>query len=282
MFAVFGSGAAGTWIDGYFMEATMSLDNLLVYVVVVTSFGAPRSQARWALFIMSLSQMLYQMLLLMGLAGFLQRLKCLPILIGVWLLYVGLEILRLRKPDEFDVNTSTSYQIVRYCMGNRLLPEYSLDGSVFVFRDGRIRVTMLGPLILSLVLCMLVMEIDIILAKLEEMPSHFVSLSSSVIATFALPELFFIAKEYFDRFHFLQTGIAILLLFFGIKLLFPSMLHVSEFAELIIMLCIVLGSGLLSVVFGDAKHTSKQPEVSNPTEEETEAKESLEQNAVAR
>lgn len=276
MLAVFGSGAAATWIDGYFMEVTMSLDNLFVYVLIVSSFRAPRKQVRWALFVVSLFQMLYQTFLLMGIAGFLQQLEFLPVLVGVWLLYIGLEILRLSKHENFDANTSTSYQTLRFCIGNRLLPEYSLDGSILVVRDGRIRVTMLGPLTFCLVLCMFVLELDIVLAKLEEIPSHFVCLSSSVLATFALPELFFIAEDCFDRFRFLQTGIAILMLFFGMKLLLPNTFQVSDFAELIIMLCIILGFVLLSVVFGDAKHTSKQPE------EKTGAKGSLEQKAVAR
>eukprot|EP00913_Durusdinium_trenchii_P034556 g32328.t1 len=276
-----GSGPelADKWLDGYVMELVLSMENIFLYHMVLGAFKVPPRMARFALLVVSLFQMVFQMFLFMGIAAFIQDLEILPYLLGAWLIVVGIQTMRDDDEEGFDAANSEAYKTCRLALGDRLLPRYDAEGRIFVYqtlfwggRGGRqggrgvvsnlagsprsrrrregSEVTMMGPVILCLLAIMFAMEVDVTLAKIEEIDNHFIAWSSSVLAAFALPELFVVVCELLRRFYLLKPAISFLVMFFGILLLFRDTIELGDAAELSVMLGIVFGSILVSPLLG--------------------------------
>lgn len=258
----FGTEATLTWIDGYMMEFLWGLDNFTVYLMVVNSLNVPAMQIRKAVFAMSIFTMLFQMVLYMGVAGLLSQLAWLPYVLGVWLVYSGWEMFKLQQHHGHDSigSSSTFYKAFDSVFGGAILPEYSLDGHVFVVHEGRTRMTLLGVAISSLVMVMCVMEVDTTLTKIEESHNHFLNLSSSVLATFAVPEMFVVAQYLFDRFFLMPKGLALLLAVNGGLMLCLSMFQVPQSAQIVFMMVVVFSTMLLSVLLEGGTKRKATPE----------------------
>eukprot|EP00439_Symbiodinium_sp_Y106_P039187 s5390_g4.t2 len=197
-FASAGSSAGEKWLDGYVMELVLSMENIFLYHMILVSFKVPAKMARYALFLVSIFQMLFQMFMFMGIAAWIRDLKVLPYLLGAWLVLV----------------------------------------------------TMMGPVTCCLLLVMFAMEVDVTLTKIEEIDSHFIAWSSSVLAAFALPELFVVVRVLLRSFYLLKIGISLLVIFFGILLLFRDDVQLSDATELAVMVSIVVGSIIMSPMLG--------------------------------
>lgn len=245
-----GGEAAEAWGNGYLMELTLSMENIFLYEIILVGFHVPAKQARKALFVVAICQMFFQLFLFMGIASWLLTLQSLPYLLGAWLIFVAVQTLRDDEHASFEPAKSEVFKVVYFAIRDRLLPYYHPDGLVFVEREGQWNMTMLGPVIGFLLAVMFAMEVDVTLAKIEEIPNHYLAWTSSVIAAFALPELFVVVQELMRRFYLLKTGISFLLLFFGMLPLVQSRIQLSDMAQLTVMLGIVIGSIVLSMVLG--------------------------------
>jgi len=247
-----GSSLASVWLDGYVMELVLSMENIFLYQMILVAFKVPARIARYALLLVSLWQMVFQMFMFMGIAAWIQDMEVLPYLLGAWLILVGLQTMRddSHEDESFDASASESYKMFGFALGDRLLPNYETDGRVFVYKNGRLSVTMMGPVVCCLLAIMFAMEVDVTLTKIEEIDNHFIAWSSSVLAVFALPELYVVVRELLRRFYLLKLGISLLVLFFGMLLLFRDQFQVSDTAELTVMLSIVVGSIALSALLG--------------------------------
>lgn len=250
MYVSSGPDVADKWLDGYVIELMLSMENIFLYHMILAAFKVPASMSRFALLVVSICQMVFQMFLFMGIAAFVEDLEILPYLLGAWLIVVGVQTLRDDDAEGFDAAHSEAYKTCRLALGSRLLPRYDSEGAIFVYLNGKLHVTMMGPVILCLLTIMFAMEVDVTLAKIEEIDNHFIAWTSSVLAAFALPELFVVVCELLRRFYLLKPAISILVMFFGVLLLFRDTIELSDVAELSIMMGIVVGSIVLSPCLG--------------------------------
>mmetsp|Transcript_106850 Transcript_106850/g.297481 ORF Transcript_106850/g.297481 Transcript_106850/m.297481 type:complete len:489 (+) Transcript_106850:95-1561(+) len=252
-----GAKAGRKWLAGYFLEFVFSIENVFIYHIVVQAFQVPRKPAQKALFIVVCCQVLFQMIFFMGLASWLQTVWALPYLLGIWLMYVGCETAREGEHADFDVGESTAFRACHYLLPGRLSPQYRNSNVVFFEDDGRTKVTMLLPAILCLLLVDFVMEVDVTLTKIEEINNHYIGFTSSVAAAFAVPELFFVARDLFMRFYLLKYGVSFVLVFFGAELLLHQFLHIPDMVGILIIGLVLLLCAILSKVFGYSPGTAK-------------------------
>jgi len=241
-----GSDNAKKWLVGYTMELVFSMENVFIFHIILSALERTRRQSQYALFVVICCQIAFQMVFYMGLADWLQSIQVLPYFLGLWLLYLGVET--LRKGDDhggFDVQESSMLQVLKAWLGGRLSSEQDANSVVFTHEEGMWKVTMLGPCIILLLIADFVMEVDVTLAKIEEIPNHYVAFTSSAIAAFAVPTLYFVAREMFARYSYLKYGITFVLLFFGGELLLHEVVHISDMVGigtiiLVLILCVIL------------------------------------------
>jgi len=238
------------WLAGYFLELIFSIENIFIYHIVVEAFRVPRKSAQKALFIVVCCQVVFQLIFYLGLASWLRSLMVLPYILGVWLVYVGIETARENDHGSFNIEDSLMVAACRRCLGNRLSASYRDDCSVVFYGEkGEARFTLLLPAIACLLVIDFVMEVDVTLTKIEEISNSYISFTSSVAAAFAVPELFFVARDMFKRYYLLKYGITFVLLFFGSELLLHRFVHIPDMVGIgiivvVLIFCIALSKAL--------------------------------------
>jgi hypothetical protein len=116
---------------------------------------------------------------------------------------------------------------------------------MIIFEDGGPRLTMLSALIVVLSMVEMLLEVDVALTKIEMFHNLHLCLSSSAVASWLIPELFFIGDELLERFPMLKYGISSLLVYFGLEMLFADLIVVPQFWNCLIMICILSVSAAL-------------------------------------
>merc|ERR1719499_1993491 len=119
--------------------------------------------------------------------------------------------------------------IFRSLLGDRFLASYSTDSpQMFSFFNDQWHVTLLLPATCCLLAADFMMEIDVTLTKIMEIKQPFIGFTSSMAAAFAVPELFFVAQDLFQRFRLLKYGVSFVLIFFGGLLLLHRFVQLPD------------------------------------------------------
>lgn len=220
----FGSNAGLSWFVGYLLEFIFLVENIFIFHIVIEAFKTPVRLTTKALHIVVWAQIMFEMVFFMGLAHWLRTFTALPYILGVWLICCG--ILAARGTPTFEAGNimeTAPCRAFTSCLGDRLSPSYQKDGECLL-RDssGKMRVSLLGLVVFFLLLADFLLEIDVVLTKIEELPNPYIAFTSSAVAAFSIPELFFVSKGLLKRFVALKYGIGFVLVLFGAQMLLSS------------------------------------------------------------
>jgi tellurite resistance protein TerC len=245
-----GEEAGVMWLNGYLLELIFSLENIFVFHIIAEAFQTPRRYMQELLFYLVCCQILWEMLLIMGLAEWLDKRKVLPYVLGIWLLYVGAHAAMQDDHSDFDIMETAVVRVVRWGLGDRLEMKY--DDSLMICAGDPNNEKKATKFTLSfLVFCCLLiadflLEVDVALTKIEELPIEYISFTSSVVAGFAVPELFFVGRDAFKTYYALKYGISFILLFYGAQMLLSSFFELPPLAGCAVIvavmtLCMLMG-----------------------------------------
>merc|ERR1719329_1664194 len=170
----------------------------------------------------------------MGLAHTLRSMHFLPYVLGAWLLYIGICSIFEDGHGEIDAESTSVYRFVDWLLGETLSPRYAANGAVIVC------------------LCVVdfMLEIDVTLTKIEELDNEYIAFTSSAIAAFAMPEIYFVAQDLFQRYSLLKYGISFVIIFFGVQMLGHEFFSIPDLLSCAIMIGVLLLCVLLSSCFG--------------------------------
>jgi len=257
--ALMGQDHCEDWIAGYFLEFFFMVENVFVFQSVVKSIELPASSTLYVLKIVLWGQMIFEAIFFVGLAHYLRTLRFLPHILGLALLYFGLSTIIEGIPHSFaedapsipqsDSHSSVAGQLIRSLSSGKSLSELGdLPENQLMIMKGGIKLTLAGWTLAALLLTDFMFEIDTVLTKIEEIDNHFISLSSSAVAAFALPELYMISEDLMYRFPHLKYGIGGVLCMFGVQLMAAPVVCLSPFASCLLMFAILAVSMLISVL----------------------------------
>ncbi|MFL5490223.1 MAG: TerC/Alx family metal homeostasis membrane protein, partial [Gemmatimonadales bacterium] len=191
-------------------------------------------------------------LIMIGLGALLlQRFNWIIYVFGGLLILTGIRMFA-QKEEMVDLERNPVVRLAR-----RFLPicDY-YDGAKFFTRTSRGRV-LATPLLLVLLVVEwsdLVFAIDSIPAIFAVTRDPFLVYSSNIFAILGLRALFFVLAGMLDRFVYLKTGVAFILVFVGLKMLLSAWLHLPitlSLAVIVLTLALTIGLSL--------RHTAKEP-----------------------
>lgn len=254
VFLRLGREASMVWLNGYLMELIFSLENVFVFHIIIEAFGTPTVCAQKALFLIVCCQVIFEVVLYMGVADVIDSFQILPYILGVWLLYLGVHsAVESDDHSNFDILETGTVRTLRRFFGQRLLLEYDTNSCIFTTMtdmDGNKRygMTMLGLVFIILLMADFFLEIDVTLTKIEASEDEYLSFTSSALAGFAVPELFFVARDLFRCFPLLKYGISFVLAFYGSQMLFPGLLRLSPIEGCGLIVAVMIFCIVLSVL----------------------------------
>ena len=243
--------AALTFLTGYVIEESLSIDNIFVIVLIFQYFAVPAQYQHRVLFWGILGALLMRGLFIGLGAALLARFEWIIYVFGALLVITGVRM-ALKQDEEFDGEQNPVVKLAR-----RLLP--ITDGyrgkHFFAMENGRRYAT---PLLLVLVLVEatdLIFAIDSIPAIFGITRDPFLVFTSNIFAVMGLRSLFFLLATVVQKFHLLKYGLAVILTFVGSKMILEKWVHVP----IMLSLGVVLGVLALSIIASLIWPLAKQP-----------------------
>ncbi|MFE2755105.1 TerC/Alx family metal homeostasis membrane protein [Actinosynnema sp. NPDC059335] len=208
-------GDAGTeFFVGYLVEKSLSVDNLFVFVIIMSTFAVPEEHQHKVLtFGIVLALALRAVFIAVG-ATLLSMFSFVFLLFGLLLLYTAVQLFRHRD-EEPDVEDNVVVKTAR-----RVLPfadDYD-DGKLFSRTGGRRVATPLFLVLLAIGSIDVLFALDSIPAVFGITSEPYVVFVANAFALLGLRALFFLVKGLLDRLVYLSTGLSLILAFIGVKL----------------------------------------------------------------
>jgi TerC family integral membrane protein len=245
-----GSQHALEYYTGYLIELSLSVDNLFVFLFLFSYFGV-RADAQPKVLKWGILGAIVMRLIMIGLGALLlQRFTWIVYVFGGLLVLTGIRMFT-QKDAAVDLERNPVVRLAR-----RFLPfSHSYDGTRFFTRTihGRVLATPLLLVLLVVEWSDLVFAIDSIPAIFAVTRDPFLVYSSNVFAILGLRALFFVLAGMLDRFVFLKTGVAFILVFVGLKMLVSAWVHLPTLISLAVIVTTLAISVILSL-----RHTSRE------------------------
>ena len=240
-----------TFLTGYVIEESLSVDNIFVMVLIFEYFRVPKSVQHRVLFYGILGALVMRGLFIAAGTALITRFHWVLYVFGAMLIVTGIRM--ARKQDEgFEGERSPIVRGVR-----RLVPmstEYH-GSRFFITEGGRRRAT---PLLLVLVLVEitdLIFAIDSIPAIFGVTRDPFIVFSSNIFAVLGLRSLYFLLAAVVDRFYLLKYGLAVILSFVGFKMLTERFIEIDIVLSLSIILGVLAASIAASLIWPARQET---------------------------
>jgi tellurite resistance protein TerC len=202
------------YFAGYLVEKSLSVDNLFVFVVIMSSFAVPAEHQQKVLTFGIVMALVMRAIFIAVGAALLELFSFMFLVFGLLLIWTAVQLYRHRDEDpEVEDNA-----LVRFT--RRVLPtttEYQ-EGRLVTRVGGRRAVTPLFIVLIAIGSTDLLFALDSIPAVFGVTDEPYLVFTANAFALLGLRALFFLVQGLLDRLVYLSTGLAVVLAFIGVKL----------------------------------------------------------------
>jgi tellurite resistance protein TerC len=239
-----GADAAGEYLAGYVIERSLSVDNIFVFALIFSYFAVPAAYQYRVLMWGIVGAVVFRIIFIAVGASLLETFHWMIYVFGGFLVFTGIRM-ALSKEMQIDPEQNAALRYLR-----RLVPiTTDYRGTRFLVREAG--VLMATPLLAVLV----VIETTDILFAVDSIPAifavtddAFIVFSSNAFAILGMRVLYFMLAGAMHRFVYLKSGLAVVLVFVGVKMLTEEIYHMSIWLSLGVIgavLAISIGASLI-------------------------------------
>jgi len=234
---------ASQFLAGYFLEESLSIDNIFVMIMIFVSFGIKKEYYHRVLFWGIFGAIVLRFIFIFALGALVTKSSWLLAIFGVILIYSGVKMFRDKGDKQVD---TANHPVVKFA--SKHFPVTSESHGHDFFHAGK-----MTPLFLVL----LVIEFSDIIFAVDSIPAVFsvttdpvIVYTSNIFAIMGLRSLFFLLSDVADRFWLLHYGLGALLCFIGLKMIGGEFFdfHISTLVSLAVILGILTVSIVLSML----------------------------------
>jgi len=241
----------GQYFAGYIVEKSLSIDNLFVFVVIMTTFAVPAEfQHRVLSFGILVALILRGIFIAVG-AALIASFSFMFAVFGIALLLTAVQLFRHRDQDP-DIEDNAIVRVTR-----RVIPvtEAFAGGRMFVRVGGRRAATPLFIVFVAIASTDLLFALDSIPAVFGVTREAFIVFAANAFALLGLRALYFLVTGLLDRLVYLSIGLSAILAFIGVKLLLhfghvqnDSIPEITTGTSLIVILAILTVTVIASLI----------------------------------
>ena len=241
-----GPELAQQFLAAYLVELCLSVDNVFIFILVFAYFKvAPRYQHR-VLFWGIIGAVIMRAVFIIVGVGLISRFHWVLYLFGAFLVYTGIKMALPKKTeDEIHPDQNIAVRLFRrfFTVSAQAEPE-----TFFVRENGRRIATRLFIVLLVIETTDLVFALDSLPAVLAITKDSFVALTSNIFAILGLRSLYFALNGVMQLFRFLKVGLAVILVFIGVKMLIEHWVDISTATSLGVIGGVLATSVLMSLL----------------------------------
>jgi tellurite resistance protein TerC len=250
----FGPVRALEFFTGYLIEKALSVDNIFVFIVIFTYFKVPPAYQHRVLFWGILGALIMRAVFILLGAALLQQFHWVIYIFGAFLLITGVKM--LSRATEIHPERNPLFRLFK-----RFVPSVAdYRGARFVVAESGRRFA--TPLLLVLI-CVeatdIVFAVDSIPAIFAITTDPFIVYTSNIFAILGLRALYFVLAGVMSQFHFLRIGLALVLVFVGLKMMLTDLYKIPIAASLAVVAALLAGSIAASLLWPPASPSSSSP-----------------------
>ncbi|MCB0917560.1 MAG: TerC family protein [Actinobacteria bacterium] len=249
---VWGATYSTQFFAGYITEYSLSVDNLFVFIIIMSAFAVPREHQHRVLLVGVVIALILRGILIAIGAAALSAFSVTFYFFGALLIYTAF---RLAKGDEGGADPADNPMVK---LAGRFLPTTEhYDGSKLVTRvDGRRVVTPMLMVMIAIGTTDVIFALDSIPAIFGLTQEAYLVFTANAFALMGLRQLFFLVKGLLEKLVYLSYGLAVILGFIGVKLILHALhtttsLQVPEIStglSLIVILVVLLITTVVSLI----------------------------------
>ena len=247
----FGQQKGLEFLTGYLIEKALSVDNVFVFLIIFSFFRVPKQYQHKVLFWGVLGALVMRAIFIFLGAAMIQRFHWVIYIFGALLVFTGLKLLFQK---EGDIHPERN---IVYRLGRKVFPTVSdyRGHNFFVRENGKLFATPLFLVLITVEATDLLFAVDSIPAIFAITTDPFIVYTSNIFAILGLRALFFVISGVMDKFHYLKIGLALVLIFVGVKM---SIVH---YYKIPILVSLGVVAGLLggSIVASMIRSSKLQP-----------------------
>ncbi len=230
------------FLTGYILEYSLSIDNIFVFVLVFSYFGIPSKYKHRVLFYGILGALIFRAVFI-ALGSALLSFSWIIYIFGAFLIITGIKMF-FSNEEEIEPEKNFLIRIFK-----KFMPvSHSINSKNFFVKEKGI--THATPLFIAL----LFLEATDIIFAVDSVPAIFsitkeplIVFTSNIFAIMGLRSMYFMLAGVIDKFHLLKYGLAIVLIFVGLKMVWLNPMYDGHF-PITWSLGVILGTIALSII----------------------------------
>ncbi|TXF88939.1 TerC family protein [Neolewinella aurantiaca] len=247
-----------TYLTGYLVELSLSMDNVFVIALIFAYFKVPAIYQHRVLFWGIMGAVFFRLAMILAGVYLLEKFDWMFYVFGLLLLYSAVKMLG----ESADIHPSDN-PIIKFV--KRMIPvtdDYH-GHDFFVHIDGKRAAT---PLFIALIIVEttdVIFAVDSIPAILGITTDSFLVFSSNILAILGLRSLYFVLSSMIDKFEYLKYSLALILAFVGVKMLLHEVWHPEDWLSLVVIFGLLAAGILISLTRPAPAPAPKDP-IKNP------------------
>ncbi len=242
------------FLTGYLIEKSLAVDNIFVFLLIFTYFAVPPAFQKRVLMIGIIGAIVLRTIMILVGGWLLQEFHWVLYVFGAFLILTGVKMW-WAAGKEPDLNDNPALKLLR-----RVLPvSKGFDGEkFFTVENGKKIATPLFMVICLVALTDVIFAVDSIPAIFAITKDPFIVLTSNVFAILGLRAMYFLLAAVANKFHLLNYGLAVILVFIGTKMCLIDVYKIPVWASLGVVVGILAFTMVLSLrtapAEGEGKH----------------------------
>lgn len=234
------------FVTGYLIELSLSVDNLFVFILIFSYFKVPGRYQHRVLFWGLLGALVFRLTMIFLGATLITHFHWILYVFGAFLVYTGFTMFREEDKEIQPEKNPLVRLVTRYV---RITRDYDED-KFFTEVNGKRVGTLLLLVLIIVEVTDIVFAVDSIPAIFAVTTNAFIVYTSNVFAILGLRSMYFLLAGVLDKFHYLRTGLAIVLTFIGVKMLIViGHIEIPIWISLVVVLSVLTASILASIIW---------------------------------
>ncbi len=244
-----GQADAISYISAYLLEWSLSIDNIFVFIIIFSFFKVKEKNYSRVLLLGILMAIFFRIIFIAAGTKLVAQFYWIMYIFGAFLVFTGIKLFLQNDEAEFDPQHNWAFRFMKKFMRTT---DEEPNGKFIIVKNKKAYFTKLAMVVVMLGLIDIVFAVDSIPAVFSVIPDPAKKLliySSNIFAVLGLRSLFFLLKGAASKFDYLQQGIAIVLLFIGLKMLLEKWVHLPIWASLLVIVICITGSIVYSTYY---------------------------------
>ena len=231
------------FLTGYLIEKSLAVDNIFVFLLIFTYFAVPPAFQKRVLMIGIIGAIVLRTIMILVGGWLLQEFHWVLYVFGAFLILTGIKMW-WAAGKEPDLNDNPALKLLR-----RVLPvSKGFDGEkFFTVENGKKIATPLFMVICLVALTDVIFAVDSIPAIFAITKDPFIVLTSNVFAILGLRAMYFLLAAVANKFHLLNYGLAVILVFIGTKMCLIDIYKIPVWASLGVVVAVLAFTMILSL-----------------------------------